>query len=140
MSPVAPQTVGDLKSEVEDADGRLVGMRPGLALKSYTAIILRGPADDGAGRASGGRGAAMGAGAPMGPHDAASSGLAEVYVHLASRIGDPVDQPWVGVQVVLADGAALGDVEGVIRETVETEIERLAEFRARLGRGEFSIC
>jgi hypothetical protein len=40
MSPVAPQTIGDLKPELEDADGGLVGMRPGLALKSYTAIIL----------------------------------------------------------------------------------------------------
>ncbi len=40
MSPVAPQAVGDLKPDVEDADGGLVGVRPGFALKTYSAIIL----------------------------------------------------------------------------------------------------
>lgn len=40
MSPVAPQAVGDLKPDVEDADGGLIGVRPGFAPKTYTAIIL----------------------------------------------------------------------------------------------------
>src|SRR3989338_5887132 len=40
MTPVEPQTAGDLKPEVEDADGGLVGMRPDFAPKTYTAIIL----------------------------------------------------------------------------------------------------
>jgi len=40
MSPVAPQAVGDLKHEVEDADGGLVGVRPGFSPKNYTAIVL----------------------------------------------------------------------------------------------------
>ena len=40
MSPVAPQAVGDLKPEVEDADGGLVGIRPGFSPKAYTVIIL----------------------------------------------------------------------------------------------------
>jgi S-adenosylmethionine synthetase len=72
-------------------------------------------------------------------HDA-TPGLAEVYVHLAARIGDPVDRPWVGVQTVLDPGVALSDVEGAIRSTIAAEIERLPEFRARLGRGEFPVC
>jgi S-adenosylmethionine synthetase len=69
-----------------------------------------------------------------------SAGLLEVYVHLAARIGEPVDQPWVSIQVVLGDGVALAEVEPAIRGLVEAEVERLPEFRARLGRGEFSVC
>jgi S-adenosylmethionine synthetase len=67
-------------------------------------------------------------------------GLAEVYVHLAGRIGEPVDRPWVGIQLVLAKGAALSDVEGAVMETVKAEMARLPDFRARLGRGEFTVC
>ena len=40
MSPVAPQTIGDLKPEVEDKDSGLVGVRPDFALKTYSALIL----------------------------------------------------------------------------------------------------
>jgi S-adenosylmethionine synthetase len=69
-----------------------------------------------------------------------SEGLVEVYVHLAARIGEPVDRPWVGVQVMLEDGVALGDVEAAIRGTVEAEMDRLPEFRAGLGRGDYSVC
>jgi len=61
-------------------------------------------------------------------------------VHLAARIGDPIDRPWVGVQVVLDDGVALPDVEAAISQTVQTELEQLPEFRARLARGEFPVC
>jgi S-adenosylmethionine synthetase len=71
---------------------------------------------------------------------ASTPGLAETYVHLVARIGEPVDRPWVGIQLVLEPGTALGDVEGAIRKTLEVELERLPDFRARLGRGEFSIC
>jgi S-adenosylmethionine synthetase len=67
-------------------------------------------------------------------------GLAEVYVHLATRIGDPIDRPWVGVQVVLDDGVALPDVEAAIAQTVQAQLEGLPEFRSRLARGEFPVC
>jgi len=40
MSPVAAQAIGDLRPDVEDADGGLVGMRGGFSLKSYTAIVI----------------------------------------------------------------------------------------------------
>jgi S-adenosylmethionine synthetase len=59
--------------------------------------------------------------------------LEEVYVHLATRIGEPVDRPWTGVQPVLAAGMALSDVEAAIREVVEGELARLPAFRAGLG-------
>jgi S-adenosylmethionine synthetase len=67
-------------------------------------------------------------------------GLIEVYVHVATRIGEPVDRPWVGVQVMLEDGVALADVEPPIREKIEAELDHLPDFRARLGRGEFAVC
>jgi len=70
----------------------------------------------------------------------ATPGLAEVYVHLAARIGEPVDHPWIDVQVVLHEGVILPDVEASIRATVEAEAEGFAEFRVRLGRGEFPVC
>lgn len=64
----------------------------------------------------------------------------EVYVHLATRIGEPVDKPWTGVQVVLPDGMALSDVERAVREVVEAELHRMPEFRAELIRGEHPVC
>ena len=67
-------------------------------------------------------------------------GLAEVYMHLAARIGDPIDRPWTGIQVVLDDGVALPDVEAAIRQTIQAELEQLPEFRTRLARGEFPVC
>jgi S-adenosylmethionine synthetase len=66
-------------------------------------------------------------------------GLREVYVHLATRIGDPVDRPWTGVQVVLAEGVRLGDVEPAIRETVVSELARMSQFRSELLRGAYPV-
>jgi S-adenosylmethionine synthetase len=71
---------------------------------------------------------------------AATDGLVEVYVHLAARIGEPVDRPWVGVQVVLEENVTLPDVEPAIRTAVDAASEGLPEFRARLGRGELPVC
>jgi S-adenosylmethionine synthetase len=66
--------------------------------------------------------------------------LLEVYVHLAARIGEPVDDPWTGVQVVPSPGLDVRDVEPVIRSVVEAEIARLPAFRAELVRGEHPVC
>jgi len=66
--------------------------------------------------------------------------LAEVYVHLQTRIGAPVDLPWTGVQLVLGPGQALGDIEQAVRDVVGAELERLPEFRAELIRGEHPVC
>lgn len=67
-------------------------------------------------------------------------GLAEVYVHLAARIGDPVDRPSVGVQLVLAPGPRLAHLEPRVREVVGAELTRLPEFRGELARGEHAVC
>ena len=66
--------------------------------------------------------------------------LLEVYVHLAARIGEPVDRPWTGVQVILPPRLMLGDVEPAIRAVVDAEIGRMREFRSELIRGEHPVC
>jgi S-adenosylmethionine synthetase len=65
--------------------------------------------------------------------------LLEVYVHLAARIGQPVDRPWTAVQVVLPKGVALEEVAGSLGEVLEAEIERLPAFREELIRGEHPV-
>jgi len=67
-------------------------------------------------------------------------GLLEVYVHLACRIGEPVDHPWTGVQVILPPGMGLADVEGTIGDVVEAELHRMPGFQAELIRGEHQVC
>ncbi len=66
--------------------------------------------------------------------------LPQVYVHLASRIGEPVDRPWTGVQVILGAGMRLGDVEGTIRDIISDELDALPAFRSGLVRGEYAVC
>jgi S-adenosylmethionine synthetase len=71
---------------------------------------------------------------------AACPDLLDVYVHLAARIGEPVDQPWTAVQVVLPPGMALGDVEPRVRDTVQAELARMPGFRGELIRGAHPVC
>jgi S-adenosylmethionine synthetase len=66
--------------------------------------------------------------------------LQEVYVHLAARIGEPVDRPWTGVQVVLPKALTLVDVEPGIREVIDSELARLPAFREELLQGKHPVC
>lgn len=66
--------------------------------------------------------------------------LLEVYVHLSARIGEPVDRPWAGVQVILPDRMELGEIEGTLREVVEAELDRLPAFCSELIHGEHPVC
>ena len=66
--------------------------------------------------------------------------ILEVTVHLAARIGEPVDRPWTGVQVILPAGLRLEDVDATIRTVVEAEVARMREFRSELARGEHPVC
>jgi S-adenosylmethionine synthetase len=66
--------------------------------------------------------------------------LPEVHVHLAARIGDPVDTPWTGVQVVLPPGMGLDEVAHPIRELVAAELARLPVFRSELTMGSYPVC
>lgn len=66
-------------------------------------------------------------------------GLDEVDVHLATRIGDPVDRPRVAVEVMPAAGVALEDLAASIRETAAIELARLPEFLEELVRGRHAV-
>ncbi len=66
--------------------------------------------------------------------------LVEVYVHLVARIGEPVDDPWTLVQVVLPPGVALGDVDRSIRDVVTAELQRMPTFRTELILGQHPVC
>ena len=74
--------------------------------------------------------------------EAISVALNQMYldVHLAARIGEPVDRPWTGVQVILPAGVKLEDVDTSIRAVVEAEVGRMREFRSELIRGVYPIC
>lgn len=70
----------------------------------------------------------------------AVTAVEEVYVWLCSQIGQPVDQPWVtAVQVVLAPGAHLTDVEAVVKEIVHKELADISSFIAQLTRGTLPV-
>jgi S-adenosylmethionine synthetase len=66
--------------------------------------------------------------------------ILQVYVHLAARIGEPVDRPWAGVQVVLPKDMGLSDIASSTGELIAVELARLNEFRAELARGEHPVC
>lgn len=66
--------------------------------------------------------------------------LIEVYVHLSARIGEPVDRPALGVQVVPSPGFDPRDAEAAIREIAESEMRHLDSFREELIRGEYAVC
>lgn len=66
--------------------------------------------------------------------------IVEATVHLAVRIGEPVDRPWTGVQVILPRDVALADVEAPIRAVVAAELARMTEFRKELIRGAYPVC
>ncbi len=46
----------------------------------------------------------------------------------------------MAVEVVLAKGATLGDVEATMCEVVSAEVGRLPAFRQELVRGEHAVC
>jgi S-adenosylmethionine synthetase len=66
--------------------------------------------------------------------------LLEVYVHLMARIGEPIDRPWAGVQVIPPDGLPASDVEPAVREVMERELARLPAFREELACGAYPVC
>lgn len=70
----------------------------------------------------------------------AAEGVEEVYVWLCSQIGAPIATPWVAsVQVVLAPGAGLADVERPIKAIMDAELADMPAFVARLQRGELPV-
>jgi S-adenosylmethionine synthetase len=74
-------------------------------------------------------------------HSSAADAIEEVYVWLCSRIGQPLDEPWsTSIQLALAAGATLGDVEQAVKEIVNQELSDVYQFTERLTRGELPVC
>lgn len=65
--------------------------------------------------------------------------LLEVYVHLAVRIGDPVDGPLVAVQVLPPPHVALDDLAPAVRAVVAAELACLPALKGELQRGEHVV-
>jgi S-adenosylmethionine synthetase len=69
------------------------------------------------------------------------SGLRGVTVWLCSRIGWPIDHPWVvSIQAVLEPGAALSDAEPSLRAVVADALARIPEFCLELAEGRHCVC
>lgn len=68
-------------------------------------------------------------------------GLLEVYVWLCSQIGQPIENPWsVSVDLVLATGVCLTDVEQKVCAIIHEELSGVSGFTSRLSRGELPVC
>jgi S-adenosylmethionine synthetase len=66
--------------------------------------------------------------------------LQEVYVWLCSQIGQPIDRPLIAsAQLILPPDVALAEVEPAVKDVVEQELATMADFTARLARGELPV-
>jgi S-adenosylmethionine synthetase len=65
----------------------------------------------------------------------------EAYVWLCSRIGRPLDEPWsASVELALASGATIDDVQAAVEEVVAEEILNIGAITQQLTRGELAVC
>jgi S-adenosylmethionine synthetase len=68
-------------------------------------------------------------------------GVEEARVLLASRIGRPLDDPWIAAcELAPATGVGLGDVAGPAREVFARELRGVPALVERLVRGELPVC
>ncbi len=69
------------------------------------------------------------------------AGVREATVSLVSRIGWPLDQPWLAsARLRLEAGVGLPEVDGPAREILESRLDRVDAFVERLVRGELPVC
>lgn len=68
-------------------------------------------------------------------------GVREATVSLVSRIGWPLDQPWLAsARLRLEPGVGLPEVEGAVRALLEDRLDGVHLFCERLVRGELPVC
>ena len=68
------------------------------------------------------------------------AGINAAHCILVSAIGQPINQPaWVGIQVGLADQAALADLCPAIQEIVQAEISGMSNLRTELLDGRLAL-
>ena len=71
----------------------------------------------------------------------AVQGLEEVRIFLCSRIGCPIERPWIAsAQVCLAEGVEIGDVREGLLSVLEHELAGVPEFVQRLAREGMPVC
>ncbi|MCC6207907.1 MAG: methionine adenosyltransferase [Gammaproteobacteria bacterium] len=69
------------------------------------------------------------------------AGIREAYVLLLSRIGDPVDRPWMAsAQLLLESGVDVEDVRAPIEARIEHALAGMAEFCMELSTGKYPVC
>jgi S-adenosylmethionine synthetase len=68
-------------------------------------------------------------------------GIKEVYVILLSRIGAPIDKPWmVTAQVILEKGRKIHEISGPINDIFEDRLADINRFSRDLSVGKYPIC
>ncbi|MEM2874977.1 MAG: methionine adenosyltransferase [Candidatus Hadarchaeales archaeon] len=68
-------------------------------------------------------------------------GLREVYVWLVSEIGKPIDQPAIATaRVIPEESVSMKDIEEQIRETFNSELDRMDKFCSELAQGKYLVC
>lgn len=68
-------------------------------------------------------------------------GVASTVVWMCSRIGEPVDRPWiVSVELGLEAGVALSDLRGAPEARVRARLAGMKAFCEELARGEHPVC
>jgi S-adenosylmethionine synthetase len=61
-------------------------------------------------------------------------GIQEVYVHLCSQIGQPIDRPLIAsVKLLLRPGILLDDVKKTIEMILAEELSKMSEFTEKLS-------
>jgi S-adenosylmethionine synthetase len=68
------------------------------------------------------------------------SGVREVYVWLVGQIGQPVDQPWVAVQLIQASDAEYERIRQESQMVIDGELNRLTDFCSELTEGKYPVC
>jgi S-adenosylmethionine synthetase len=68
------------------------------------------------------------------------AGIREVYVWMVSQIGQPIDQPVVAAQVILAKGVRRSAIERRVNEVVNRELAGLNVFCRDLATGKYTVC
>jgi len=68
-------------------------------------------------------------------------GIKEVYVILLSRIGAPIDKPWmVTAQVILGKGRRIHEISGAINDIFEDRFADINKFCTDLSVGKYPVC
>ena len=67
-------------------------------------------------------------------------GVREVYVWLVGQIGQPINQPWVAVQLIQASDAEFERIRQESELVIDRELSRLTDFCVELTMGKYPVC